>query len=146
MKTLFATAILFLWAATASSEPISPNRITVVDGDTIKVDLTTSVRLVGFNAPETLRAQTPTELTMGDEATARLEELVRGGDLDLTVVRCACAPGTEGTKFCNFGRMCGILKEKGIDVGATLINEWLAVPYVCGETSCPRAPNPWRNK
>lgn len=117
-----------------------------MDGDTIKVDLTTSVRLVGFNAPETLRAQTPTELTMGEEATARLEELVRGGDLDLTYVPCACRPGTEGTFKCNYGRKCGILKAKGVDVGATLISEWLAVPYVCGKTKCPTPPNPWRSR
>lgn len=146
MRSFFATAIFFLSVAVALGEPISPNRITVVDGDTIKVDLTESVRLVGFNAPETTRAQTQIELTMGQEATARLEELVRGGDLDLTYVRCACRPGTEGTKLCNFGRKCGILRAKGVDVGVMLIGEWLAVPYVCGETSCPKPPNPWRHR
>lgn len=146
MKYILAVFLLVVAMSGASTEPVSPNRITVVDGDTIKVDLTTSVRLVGFNAPETTRAQNDTEFTMGEEATARLEELVRGGDLDLTLVPCACKPGTEGTMRCNYGRKCGILKAKGVDVGATLISEWLAVPYICGQTRCPKPPNPWRNK
>lgn len=144
MKLTSVLAMLFLGCAVAAAEPVASNRVTVIDGDTIKVELV--VRLVGFNAPETQRAETETESTMGKEAAARLEQLVRGGELDLTFVRCACRPGTEGTMACNYGRMCGILKAKGVDVGATLISEWLAVPFVCGETACPKTPNIWRGK
>jgi hypothetical protein len=31
----------------------------------------------------------------------------------------------------------------GVDVGATLIGEGLAVPYRCGQTSCPPRPQAW---
>lgn len=145
MRLIFIALISLFWIGTAWAEPISSNRITVLDGDTIRIDhKKPDYRLVGFNAPETLRAQNDIEATMGKEAASRLQELVNGGDLDFLRVPCACQPGTEGTLGCNFGRLCGTLKAKGVDVGATLINEWLAVPYLCGATSCPRAPNPWR--
>ena len=145
MRTLIAFAVLLVGLSVASGEPIAPNRITVLDGDTIRIDgAKPDYRLVGFNAPETLRAQNATEATMGEEASKRLQELVSGGDLDFVRVPCACQPGTEGTRQCNFGRFCGTLKARGVDVGTTLISEWLAVPFVCGETRCPRTPNPWR--
>jgi len=31
----------------------------------------------------------------------------------------------------------------GRDVGSILIEEGLAVPFVCGATHCPRTPKPW---
>lgn len=129
----------------AAAEPIDPSRIRVIDGDTIRIDgHKPDHRLVGFNAPETRRAKNPTERELGGKATARLRALVRAGGLDYTMVRCACRVGTEGTFGCNFGRYCGVLKSRGEDVGAILIREGLAVPFVCGETSCPKTPNPWR--
>jgi hypothetical protein len=44
---------------------------------------------------------------------------------------------------CNHGRACGTLRSNGRDVGAILIAEGLAVPFVCGATSCPKTPRPW---
>lgn len=147
MRSFFWLLMLVFGAITASADPISPNRITVLDGDTIRIDgKKPDYRLVGFNAPETLRAQNEIEATMGKEAADRLQELVNGGDLDFERVPCACKPGTEGTRACNFKRFCGTLKAKGVDVGVTLISEWLAVPFVCGQTGCPKTPNPWRKK
>lgn len=58
-------------------------------------------------------------------------------------VQCACRPGTEGTKKCNYGRSCGVLQIDGRDVGQILIGEGLAVPFECGETTCPKTPRPW---
>jgi hypothetical protein len=35
------------------------------------------------------------------------------------------------------------LTANGRDVGAILISEGLAVPFVCGATRCPPKPHPW---
>jgi endonuclease YncB( thermonuclease family) len=125
-------------------EPASPGSVQVVDGDTIRHKRFT-VRLVGFNAPETgRRASCEAERTLGRQAMRRLNQLVRGGSrLEFAFVACACPPGTQGTQQCNLGTRCGILKVNGRDVGATLIEERLAVPFKCGATSCPPTPRPW---
>lgn len=123
---------------------IEADQVRVIDGDTIRVfNQRPNVRLVGFNAPETRNAQCPAERALGDRATRRLRDLVRDSELEFIPVRCACREGTEGTQSCNYGRGCGTLKANGVDVGSILILEGLAVPFVCGETSCPRTPKPW---
>ena len=115
----------------------SPADIVVIDGDTISARGRV-VRLAGFDAPETgNRARCHHERILADQATARLKSLIANGGLDLRMVPCACKPGTEGTSACNFGRACGHLSVQGRDVGATLISQGLAKPYLCGATSCP---------
>ena len=139
------TVMACLFSIGAAAEPISPDRIRVLDGDTIRIDETKpDHRLVGFNAPETRRAKTEHERNLGAIATTRLREIVRGGNLDYSKVECSCKPGTASTQWCNFGRFCGILKSIGVDVGQILISEELAVPFVCGPTGCPKTPNSWR--
>jgi endonuclease YncB( thermonuclease family) len=133
-----------LWGMVVRADPIEPDRINVLDGDTIRLaGIRQDVRLVGFNAPETTRARCAAERALGDVAERRLRELVRAGNLDFALVRCSCRPGTAGTSICNRGRKCGTLKVKGRDVGDILIAERLAVPFVCGEYRCPRTPRPW---
>jgi endonuclease YncB( thermonuclease family) len=140
-RTLFLLAIL---SAPATAEPIEPGDIRVVDGDTIRVyQEQPDVRLVGFNAPETRRAACEAERQLGAQATLRLRNLIRAGDLDFQYVACSCPPGTQGTFACNYGRDCGTLKSGGRDVGAILIEEGLAVPFLCGATRCPTTPRPW---
>jgi len=119
--------------------------VRVIDGDTVDIrGQDANVRLVGFNAPETWRPSCNAELEMGRRATARLGQLVRGaGSIEFRRVACSCRAGTEGTDQCNFGRQCGSLFIDGVDVGATLIGEGLAVPYRCGRTSCPPRPQAW---
>ncbi|WOH48189.1 thermonuclease family protein [Bradyrhizobium sp. sBnM-33] len=119
--------------------------VRVIDGDTISLeDGKRNVRLVGFNAPETgSRARCEAERQKGEAARQRLRELVSNGRSDFEQVACSCAPGTEGTEACNFGRRCGTLRVNGVDVGSTLINEGLAVRFVCGATSCPTLLRPW---
>ena len=117
----------------------------VIDGDTISLeDGKANVRLVGLNAPETgNRARCEAERQKGEVAKQRLRELVSSGRLDFNQVSCSCPPGTEGTNACNFGRRCGSLRVNGVDVGSILINEGLAVRFICGATSCPTLPRPW---
>lgn len=128
----------------ALADLIEANRVDVIDGDTIRIDGTKpDVRLVGFNAPETTRARCAAERSLGHVADRRLRELVGAGGLDFSFVECSCRPGTAGTPACNRGRKCGTLKAKGRNVGDILIEENLAVPFVCGTHSCPKTPRPW---
>jgi endonuclease YncB( thermonuclease family) len=128
----------------AQAAPLEAKEVRVIDGDTIRLHQhKPDVRLVGFNTPETRRAKCRTESELGGKATARLRQLVRNEKLDFKYVACSCPPGTEGTRRCNFGRKCGTLKSDGKDVGAILISEDLAVPFVCGATRCPKMPRPW---
>ncbi|MBB3297343.1 endonuclease YncB(thermonuclease family) [Rhizobium sp. BK226] len=116
----------------------------VTDGDTVHViGEAAGTRLVGFNTPEVFSPECQLERQLGERASSRLRELVAHGGSRLTKVACACVQGTEGTKKCNHGRYCGTLLVDGKDVGSILINEGLAVPFVCGRTSCPPTPRPW---
>ncbi|THK37505.1 thermonuclease family protein [Ensifer sp. MPMI2T] len=123
---------------------IDQHDFTVTDGDTIRVlGEASGTRLVGFNTPETYTPRCDRERELGNRATARLKEIVSTSSLQLTKVACSCPPGTEGTDACNHGRSCGTLTADGRDVGQILISEGLAVPFVCGMTSCPPTPRPW---
>lgn len=126
-------------------QTLRASQVRIIDGDTIAVPgLSADVRLVGFNTPETYRAKCTAEKNLGNRATARLRQLVStAASIQVRRVACACKPGTEGTKQCNFGRLCGTLLVDGRDVGSILIGERLAVPFRCGKTSCPRKPSKW---
>lgn len=121
----------------AAASSIDPGDVRVIDGSTIEVRGAV-YRLVGFDAPETVRAQCAAERERGATAMARLNLLVAKGGLDFTRVPCACAAGTEGTPRCNDGRLCGVLKAGGRDVGAILMSEGLARPALCARQPCPR--------
>ena len=71
------------------------------------------------------------ERTLAARATAKLRQLVAGGGLDLTLVRCSCPTGTQGTQACNYGRACGVLKAAGRDVAGLMIADGVAKPYSC---------------
>ena len=127
MTRILLLLVTVLVPVVAAAEPIDASRISVLDGDTIQIDgAKPDHRLVGFNAPETRRAQSEGERELGDKATARLRAIVRAGKFDYSEVACSCEPGTAGTPRCNFGRKCGVLKANGEDVGAVLIRD--AVP------------------
>jgi endonuclease YncB( thermonuclease family) len=139
IKETLVLATLAIATAPASAEPIANADIYVIDGDTVTIHgKPPNVRLVGFNAPETWKPACEAERQLGDKATRRLRELVHGGKLDLEMVVCSCPAGTQGTPACNYGRTCGTLRSNGRDVGAILIEEGLAVPFVCGTTRCLR--------
>ncbi|RWL50123.1 MAG: thermonuclease family protein [Mesorhizobium sp.] len=124
--------------------PLARTQFTVTDGDTIRLDgAAKGIRLVGFNAPESIEPKCAVEADLGRRAKARLTELAGSAKLELKMVPCSCSPGTEGTDRCNHGRSCGSLFANGQDVGDILISEGLAVPFICGTTSCPPTPRPW---
>jgi len=143
---LLSIAYLLALSSASMAASIDPNDIRVIDGDTIRVyHQQPNVRLVGFNAPETRKAQCEPERELGARATRRLRDLIRDGNLDFEFVACSCPPGSEGTQACNYGRRCGTLKANGRDVGGILIAEDLAVQFQCGPTHCSKTPRPWCN-
>jgi endonuclease YncB( thermonuclease family) len=130
-------AIVMLLATPALAIPIESSAVRVIDGDTIEAGGAV-FRLVGFDTPETgSRARCESERTLAAAAARRLRQLIGGGALDLERVACSCRPSTEGTPACNHGRLCGTLRARGRDVGAILISEGLARPFLCGPQSCP---------
>ena len=138
---LFVTSILNVSDVTPprsidATPPIGP--ITVVDGDTVRVNGQT-YRLVGFDTPESgSLARCERERKLADAATYRLRQLVASRQTTFKPVPCSCRPGTEGTQQCNYGRLCARLWADGRDVGGVLISEGLAHSYVCGQTGCPK--------
>jgi len=95
LRTLLLLAIVSM---PAIAEPIDPEDIRVIDGDTIRVyHQRPDVRLVDFYAPETRRAACTAEAELGAKATRRLRDLIRAGNLDFIYVRCSCSERTQGT-------------------------------------------------
>jgi endonuclease YncB( thermonuclease family) len=128
---------VLLAAAASIAWHYRPGAIRVVDGDTVRMGMAT-YRLVGFDTPEIgERARCERERALGERASRRLRELVAGAEPELTRMACPCPPGTEGTPSCNYGRLCGTLRIRGLDVGTILIGEGLARRYACGATNCP---------
>ena len=109
-------------AHAANAERIDPAAIYVSDGDTISLNRQ-SVRLVGFDAPETYEPRCAYERALGERATDRLEELVRSG----AVVELMFLPGLD-----KYQRRLGRLLVANRDVGEILTSEGLARPYEGG--------------
>ena len=102
---------------------INAASIYVVDGDTIKIN-EQSYRLLGYDTPETYRADCPEEKALGMAATKRLRDLI---DAAQTVTL-----DTTG-KPDKYRRVLAHLNLDGVDVGQSLIGENLAVPYDGGK-------------
>jgi endonuclease YncB( thermonuclease family) len=101
----------------------------VYDGDNVRLkNERLTFRLVGVNAPE-IRGKCETEKVAARKARDRLRQLVKDPSAKLTEVLCYGS---------NFGRRCGVVKVRGVDVAATLVREGLADPYLCGSQGCPK--------
>nr|WP_281501843.1 thermonuclease family protein [Aliiroseovarius sp. F20344] len=81
-------------------------------------DGTRTARLVGFDTPETKDPGCPEEKALGDKATARLRQIVKGADITMR---------HDGHD--KYGRELVRLSVDGRDVGDTLISEGLALAY-----------------
>lgn len=115
LGTMFATG--------ASAERIDPASIRVIDGDTIVLHGQT-VRLVGFDTPETWKPECDFERVLGQHATDRLVELVSSGrGVDVMML-----PGRD-----RYNRDLGRLFIGNVDVSEILTTEGLARPYEGGQ-------------
>jgi len=137
MKPLPTVVRLDHAPSSALGGAINPNKIDVLDSETLLVD-GKAYRLVGVSTPATGElAKCAVERQLAESVTKRLREIVAGGGLQFQRVSCACEAGTEGTERCNGRRFCGVLTSGGRDVGLILIGEGLARRYDCAATSCP---------
>ncbi len=96
----------------------------VVDGDTIRMN-GEKIRLVGFNTPETFEPACPAEAAKGEQAKARLLELLNSGSLAFAA--------TADRDRDRYGRHLRQVTVDGRDVADTLISEGLAEPYQGGQ-------------
>ena len=116
---------------------IDARRITVVDGDTIRIE-GQSYRLVGFDSPaKGLSARCAAERQKAAQATQRLRDIVAAGGLKFQRVACPCEPGSEGTIRCNDALLCGVISISGREISDILISEGFARPFACSRTKCP---------
>lgn len=96
-----------------------------VDGDTVRMGQE-SIRLKGYDAPETYRAGCDAEHEIGMRAKQRLAALVR--DRSARISR-------QGRD--RYGRTLATLTVGGVDVADIMISEGLAVRYTCDLGRCP---------
>lgn len=134
---LVATGVAVTVIPTLQAETAATEDIRIVDGDTVRVGRD-RVRLVGFDAPELTHPRCMAERALAEKARDRLAAILSGDGINLTFVPCACPPGTEGMKRCNFGRKCAVLRAHGEDVAEVMIREGLAHRLTCGATRCPQ--------
>lgn len=104
-------------------DTINPSRLTVVDGDTVRL-AGADIRLVGFDTPETYRAQCDAERARGDAATDRLRELLARA----SSARLAYLPRRD-----QYGRDLARLMLDGRDVADIMVEEGLARRYSGGQ-------------
>jgi endonuclease YncB( thermonuclease family) len=117
-------------AATAAATAQTARVARVVDGDTIKVTLTTgqtvTVRLIGIDTPETVKPGTPVQCG-GPEASARMKKLAAPG----RVVTLTSDPTQDPVD--RFGRLLAYVSGGGVDFGLTMIASGWAKTYVYGQ-------------
>jgi endonuclease YncB( thermonuclease family) len=131
MKRLLATAMTLAMMTPALAG------VYVIDGDTVDID-GTRIRILSIDTPETFRSRCENEYRLGLAAKQRLTELFAKGDVSYT---------PDGVD--RYGRTLARVYAGEVDVGAILLKEGHALPYVPGpeakaerlEKWCPRAAN-----
>jgi micrococcal nuclease len=133
-RARWATALAALALAgcgTEARDPTAPGQeqrgrvVTVIDGDTIKVELdgrTDTVRLLGIDTPESQRPQTPVECG-SKKAAATLRRLVLDRDVVLRG-----DPTQDAVD--RFGRSLAYVEVDGRDAGEAMVASGWAKPYV----------------
>lgn len=106
-----------------TAQTTDPDRIEVVDGDTIRIG-DDRYRLLGFDTPETRFAQCESERDLGNQATRRLKQLIATGSEAVLHIE---------ARRDRYDRFLARLEVNGQDVGPVLISEGLARPYQGGQ-------------
>ncbi len=116
---LLFTLVLLFSACNETTKVVRSSNIYVVDGDTIDVG-GQRYRLIGYDTPETYRAQCDSERKRGDAATARLRAMVAA----VSEVTLQIQDGKD-----KYQRGLATLLINNRDVGSLLINEGLATCF-----------------
>lgn len=130
LRRLFiAAALALLPMVGQAATTVNDRTARATDGDTLK-DRNGLIRLYGYNAPETRTAQCPLEREAGQAAKVRLQELLRGG---LILTRPPNTPNLDrwGRRIRQARTLIGQL------VQTVMIEEKLALPYLCPRNRCP---------
>ncbi|NOE20524.1 MULTISPECIES: thermonuclease family protein [Ruegeria] len=102
---------------------LSASEVIAVDGDTIDHG-DDRYRLIGFDTPETFRAQCEAERALGLKAKDRLTEIIQtSGQIELVI-----QPDLDV-----HDRFLAVGRSGGQEIGKTLISEGLARPYSGGK-------------
>ena len=96
---------------------VEGQHIYVIDGDTFDLN-GTRIRVAGIDAPETHPSRCPREAVLGEAATQKLAELLRGRPL-----------WVSGIKVDRYGRNVAVVRVKGEDVADAMIGSGLARNY-----------------
>ena len=124
-------AIALAGCATEAPDTTAPGTqqrgrvVTVIDGDTIKVELdgrAQTVRLLGIDTPESRRPQTPVECG-SKKAAATLRRLLLDRDVTLR-----SDPSQDAID--KFGRVLAYVDVDGRDAGEAMVASGWAKPYV----------------
>ena len=102
---------------------VIPSHLTVVDGDTVNL-AGQPIRLVGFDTPETYRAECASERRLGDAATDRLRDLL---------TRASSAQLAYLPRRDQYGRDLARLMLDGRDVADIMVGEGFARRYTGGQ-------------
>jgi endonuclease YncB( thermonuclease family) len=118
-------AALGLTAFAAFLEPAASVRsgadpVVIIDDDTIAVGHE-RIRLLDIDAPESFHSRCEAELVLGLKAKERLRQLVDGGPVLI-----------DRHGHDRYGRTLARVTAGGVDVGAQLLAEGLALPYTPG--------------
>lgn len=115
-------------ASTADDEDssrVNATVVSVVDGDTVKVDIAgvrETLRIIGINTPETVDPRKPVEC-FGREASAMAKDLLSNQTIELE------ADATQGERD-KYGRLLRyVFLPDGSDFGKTMISSGLAHEY-----------------
>jgi endonuclease YncB( thermonuclease family) len=120
MKRLTVAAAL---AAALSFPAIAGARISIVDGDTLKIDGQT-IRIVEIDTPESYRSRCENELVLALDAKQRLRELINAGEITFEPV------GTD-----RYRRTLARVFSAGVNIGDRLLAEGHALRYQAGKNA-----------
>ncbi len=122
--TLASLFFVAVWIEPSKqTKTLSASEVIAVDGDTIDHG-DDRYRLIGFDTPETFRAQCEPERALGQKAKDRLTEIIQtSGQIELVI-----QPDLDV-----HDRFLAVGRSGGREIGKTLISEGLARPYSGGK-------------
>ncbi len=122
--TLASLFFVAVWIEPSKqTKTLSASEVIAVDGDTIDHG-DDRYRLIGFDTPETFRAQCEAERALGLKAKDRLTEIIQtSGQIELVI-----QPDLDV-----HDRFLAVGRSGGLEIGKTLISEGLARPNSGGK-------------